>query len=76
MEKISIYRSKTQGYMAEMKYRSSEARDTRKELIYMLIYTDIHELYTKNGFCLNPKKSSEFGPRKAQIQFLPYALII
>jgi len=37
-------------YMAEVKYRGLEAGDTRKELIYIPIYTDIHHCIPKRGF--------------------------
>lgn len=38
------------------------------------VYTDIRLVYTKTGFGLNPKSSSELGLRKAQIQILSLTL--
>ncbi|KAG5587665.1 hypothetical protein H5410_048099 [Solanum commersonii] len=56
-------------YKAKAKYRCSEARDTRKELIYMPIYTNIHQLYTKNGIGLKAKIPAKWAQKEAQIHF-------
>uniref|UniRef100_M1B7G5 Uncharacterized protein n=1 Tax=Solanum tuberosum TaxID=4113 RepID=M1B7G5_SOLTU len=47
--------------------------DVRKQEIhrkgrYMLIYTNIHQVYTKTGLGLNPKNFSEIGPKGVCIQ--------
>ncbi|KAG5603455.1 hypothetical protein H5410_034825 [Solanum commersonii] len=58
-----------QEYRAEAQYMCLEAGDTRKEMIYMLIYTDIHQLYTKNGIGLKAKISAKWAQKEAQIHF-------
>uniref|UniRef100_M1BGL6 Uncharacterized protein n=1 Tax=Solanum tuberosum TaxID=4113 RepID=M1BGL6_SOLTU len=61
--------------MAEVKYRCSEARDTRKELIYMPIYTDIYQLYTKKGVLFKPQKvATNLFQERPEFNFSPLLL--
>lgn len=75
-----IYRSgaanmwpKTWKYSAGAKYRCSGAKDTWKGLRYMLIYTNIQGVYTKNGIGQKSQKSQWNRPK---FSFLFYSLII